>query len=541
MNCKHSVEAKNNGSLPPAVSICLIPGSKTAIGKAAYLGAITTVFGHPGRRFGQMAEALILAVSGTFLGLAWSLFGVYLGSLIINQYPPAAYAIRGTFLAIATLFHGFLRSRTPRLFIFVLLMIIVCVVSLLSTAKIVTTGEATQILYPILSAAGCIVVVNLCIFPEFSSRFLGQTTIDTLGETAKALEDAGRYFVEAEGTVAAKETSQKSSEEENDSSSAERHPKDSAKAESRAVKQSIYEKWESTVSRITKPTSTDDKALGVTQKISLKDLTNSKAHIRKKLADCKAAQRECNFELAVSVLPPRDMKPVSVTAMKKMVANTIAVISACESKFALLGDDEAEEGALSEEQKPSTQKGKGARNDDAEKSQGADAIVPSSTEAPDEFLVLNQDKAELEMIKPRREIEFGDARLLRYLLMRVAKPYEDLHIVFARTVDVVTACLAYSYVRSHSLTLFQCIFAKDPQDVPHLPSGARAPKGIMIEEVDLHRSSLQQALTQFDVDTISAFEGAVAMQELEGKEPDVMPREEVFLLSSFMLNVRQAA
>ena len=63
----------------------------------------------------------------------------------------------------------------------------------------------------------------------------------------------------------------------------------------------------------------------------------------------------------------------------------------------------------------------------------------------------------------------------------------------------------------------------------------------MIEEVDFHISSLQQALIQFDLDTVSAFEGAVAMQELEGKEPDVMPREEVFLLSSFMLNMRQAA
>ena len=475
------------------------------------------------------------------MGVAWSLFGVYLGSLVIDRYPPAAYAIRGSFLAIATLFHGFLRSRTPRLFIFVLLMIIVCVVSLVSTARTVTTVEATQILYPILIAAGCIVVINLCIFPEFSSRFLGQTTIDTLCDTAKALEDAGRYFIEAEGTATAKEILQKSSEEEKDSSSAERHPKDLAKVKFRAEKVYIYEKLKSIISKTTRSTSNADEALEGTQKISLKDLTASKAQIRKKLANCKDAQRECNFELAVSVLPPRDMKPVSVIAMKKMVANTIAVISACESKFALLGDDEAEEGGLSEEEKPSTQKAKGAGNVDSEKTQGANARDPPSTEVTDEDLVLNQDKAELEMIKPRREIEFGDARLLRYLLMRVAKPYKDLHTVVARTVDVVTACLAYAYVRSHSPTLVQCIFAKDPQDVPNLPSGARAPKGVMIEEVDLHISSLQQALTQFDVDTISAFEGAVTMEELEGKELDVMPREEVFLLSSFMLNVRQAA
>lgn len=487
-----------------------------------------------------MAEALILAVSGTVLGLVWSLFGVYLGSLVIDRYPPAGYAIRGSFLAIATLFHGFLRSRAPRLFIFVLLLIIVCVVSLVSTAKTVTTGEATQILYPILIAAGCIVFINLCIFPEFSSRFLGQTTIDTLCETAKALEDAGRYFIEAEGTAMAKEISQEPSEKEKHSSSVKGYSNDPAKAKSRAAELSIFENLKNMVRRITRSTNNDDEVVDEPQKILLKDLTNCKTQIRKKLADCKAAQWECNFELAVSVLPPRDMKPVSVTAMKKMVANTIAVISACESKFALLGDDEAEEGGHSDE-KPSAQKTKGSGNGESEKDQGAGAADPPSTEASDEVLVLDQDKAELEMIKPKREIEFGDARLLRYLLMRIAKPYEDLHIVVARTVDVVTACLAYAYVRTHSSVLVQCIDTKVLQDVPKLPSGARAPKGIMIEEVDLHISSLQQALIQFDFDTVSAFEGAVAMQELEGKEPDVMPREEVFLLSSFMLNMRQAA
>jgi len=76
--------------------------------------------------------------------------------------------------------------------------------------------------------------------------------------------------------------------------------------------------------------------------------------------------------------------------------------------------------------------------------------------------------------------------------------------------------------------------------VPKLPSGARVPGGIIVEEIDVHLSSLQQALLQFDSDIASAFEGAAAMQELEGQEPDIMPREEVFLMSSFMLNVRQA-
>ncbi len=73
-----------------------------------------------------------------------------------------------------------------------------------------------------------------------------------------------------------------------------------------------------------------------------------------------------------------------------------------------------------------------------------------------------------------------------------------------------------------------------------MPSGAQVPKGIIVEELDLHLDGIQQALLQFDSDAASALEGAATMQALEGLEPDIMPREEVFLISSFMLNVRQA-
>ena len=66
-------------------------------------------------------------------------------------------------------------------------------------------------------------------------------------------------------------------------------------------------------------------------------------------------------------------------------------------------------------------------------------------------------------------------------------------------------------------------------------------RGILLEELDLQTDILQKSLLQFDADSASALEGAATMQELEGKEPDIMPREEVFLMSSFMLNIRQAA
>ena len=525
---------KNVTATTLLVSISLIPGSRTSIGKAAYLGAIITVFGHPGRRFGQMAEALILVLSGTLLGVAWSALGIYLGSLVIKENPPAAYAIRAIFLAVVVLFHGYLRSKTPRLFIFVLLMLIVSVVSLTSTAKVVAPQSVTNILYPILIAAGCITLVNICIFPEFSSRYLGQMTLDTLNDTTKALRDAGTYFVESKRVVdqGGAKNADAAMTGPTENAIDEEHGGPSKKVTD-LPKAPRHIKAKNMLQRLFagKSKGTAQNASGKPAKMSLTDLTNMKVKIRKKLSDCKAAQQECNFELAVSVLPPRNMKPISVQAMKRLVANTIAVISACESKFALLGSDD--DGQASN---PETTKS-GPGNLEESRTPAVSALVgatsnlltpelPLPHEDPKHgklSTIIEQDKAELDMIKPKREIEFGDARLLRFLLARVAKPYKDLHLVVARTVEVVSACVAYAY------------------GVPTLPSGARVPKGILLEELDMQMDIFQKALLQFDADAAFALEGAATLQELEGKEPDIMPREEVFLMASFLLNVRQAA
>jgi len=428
-------------SLYSVVSIVLIPGSKKAIGKAAYLGAIATVFGHPGRRFGQLAEALILVLSGTVLGVAWSTFGVYLGSLVIDEYPPVAYAIRGFFLAVVAILHGFMRSRTPRLFLFVLLMIIVSVVTLTSTAKVVTPLSATQILYPILLAAGCIILVNLCIFPEFSSRFLGQMTIDTLNDTAKALEDAGNFFVEAQSDMI----------QAGNFNYGDKESSGTIETGSAGVSfcSKILKRLQ--VSFIGEASDTGDPK--VDTKKSLANLTSSKAKIRSKLGDCKSAQQECNFELAFSVLPPQDVKPISVTAMKRFVANTIAVISACESKFALLGSDEEADDACKDVATPPAERimneSDVQHSDHAGETTGhfgTSKLQDDESKQRKLSTIIDQDKAELEMIKPKREIEFGDARLLRCLLRRAAKPYTDLHRVSARMIEVVSICVAYAYV-----------------------------------------------------------------------------------------------
>ena len=490
-----------------------------------------------------MAEALILALSGTLLGVGWSIFGIYLSSLVHERNSPAGYAIRGFFLAIALLLHGFIRSATPRLFLLVLLLIIVSVVSLTSTAVSVTSTLATQILYPILMAAGVIMLVNICIFPEFSSRFLGQSTIETLNDTAHALEIAGHYFI---GNSRSQSNNTAELNDPHKSGIAPSLAKDETRPSGNDVQRIVTKSstlWDA-IPGGDGTADVDSITSAGPKKVALGDLTAAKSKLRTKLASCKAALRESNFELAWSVLPPRDMKPISDKAMKQLVANTISLIGACESKYALLGDisgvvEKSIDGASLGNQQETDEishagDGVGGTppNDEAsaptlprglDPEEHSEKVSKNARKQRRKSRQIIHDKAELDMIKPKREIESGDVILLRYLLKQIAEPWGDLQGVIVRTVDIVSACVAFSY------------------DVPELPSGAKVPKGFIIEELDMHIETLKQALLNFDADTSSALEGAADQSDMQDHEPDIMPREEIFLVSSFLLNLRQAA
>ncbi|TVY26034.1 putative membrane protein [Lachnellula hyalina] len=522
---------KNTLATTIAVTLALIPAVVRVYGKAAYLAPITTVFGHPGRRFGMMAEALVLALSGTLVGVAWSTFGLYLSSLIYSTDKPAAYTIRGVFLVFAMMFHGFLRSHTPRLFIFVLLLVIVSVVSLTSTATHVTTMAVTQLLYPIFTAAGVLILVNVLVFPEFSSGFLGATTIETLGETVEALRDTGRYFISIVEEEGEKKDVESPTEEETAPKNVDEEPRAETNISFAAKIKNLFQR-----DKTGKSGSKEEP-----KPVKLKSLTDSKAKLRAKLASCKAAQTECNFELTWAVLPPRDLKPISDTHMKKLVANTIALIGACESKYALMGDDDdkkeienkaehqlngvAEEAIVEsgDESSRPVSRANSSHDDSTDEKTAKKKDKKRSRKKRKNKTKLEEDKDNLELIKPRKEIESGDIELLKYLVAQIAKPLADLQEKIDRSVDVVTSCLAYCY------------------EVSKLPSGARAPKGIQLQEIDIRIDILITALADFDKNSASALEGAAALQGLDHPQVDIMPRMETFLISSFLLNLRHAA
>ncbi|KAG9249248.1 hypothetical protein BJ878DRAFT_484482 [Calycina marina] len=536
--------------LATTISIILgfIPAVVAVIGRAAYLAPIVTVFGHPGRRFGAMAEALILTLSGSLLGVAWSMFGIYLSSLVYADNTPAAYTIKGVFFAIALLFHGSLRSHTPRLFILALLFIIVSVVSFTGVSVTVSKLQATQILYPILMAVVIILLVNVTVFPEFSSSFLGITTIETLGETIGVLRDACEYFVsiadiekdaEAEQPALSTEPQLENAISRKRTTLAEKTEPGPDSSPFKNIVAFFRQRSSKDEAAKTEPTAEPQSK---TRK--LQALTSSKAKLRAQLANCSAAQTECNFELTWAVLSPQDLKPISSISMKILVANVVAMIGACESKYALMGDSDDSTNAKNKESDDLDQileESKDEVEESQSKSQTATKDLdhesdsrrsPKTEEKKRNKGKKSKQRAKTEqeanmdhiaLVKPRKEIEFGDTELLKYLVGRIAKPLADLQEKIDRSVDVIACCMAYCY------------------DVPKLPSGAPPPDGIELDEIDIRVDILKAALTTFDADSAQALEGAVKLHDMHHSQFDVAPRMETFLISSFLLNFRQSA
>ena len=194
--------------------------------------------------------------------------------------------------------------------------------------------------------------------------------------------------------------------------------------------------------------------------IKLQTLTSSKAKLRAKLASCKSAQQECNFELTWAVLPPQDLKAISYTTMKVLVANVVSLIGACESKYALIGDSDGRsvaKGKAETQLAEIPEEAKDESNPSSPAAEVPDSIDESQlrggsmkeekkqkSERKSRKKLQTEKEANLEdiaLVKPRKEIAFGDTELLKYLVSRIAKPLADLQEKIDRSIDVVTSSL----------------------------------------------------------------------------------------------------
>ncbi|KAI1166549.1 hypothetical protein F5B18DRAFT_606189 [Nemania serpens] len=435
---------KNVLSTTIVIVIAVIPAVVRVYGTSTFLGAMTSIFGQPGQRFAKMAETLFLIALGTLFGLGWGNFGLYLSGLVYNNNINAAWAIRALFFVSAVVIHGALRSSAPRLFQLLFFFMLVNLSLLTSPSNAVTLSEFKAVIYPIFTAIGVVIVVNVAVFPQFSSGFLGTSTIETLSETIDSFQAAGDWFMSNTGDGGEEETSPRA------------------------------------------------------MRARLAALSNEKPKLRARLSNCKEVQTECNFELVLAVLPPRLLKPISVTIMTRLVQVTTSLINACESKFALAAYDE---------------KKYMSREDDHQSESDS-----SSNER------IAEHQRNISLIKPIREVESGDIEILEHIMSQVRHPAREMQVEMQDAVRLITSALAYCY------------------DVPQLPSGSPKPDGILLREMDVRIEIFTKALAKFDIDSAAALNSAAIAITISdhGLMGDIAPRMETLLVSSFLISISQA-
>ncbi|KAI1180686.1 hypothetical protein F4777DRAFT_258094 [Nemania sp. FL0916] len=433
---------KNVLSAVIVITIGVIPAVVEVYGTSTYLGAMTSIFGQPGQSFGKMAETLSLIALGTLFGLGWGHLGLYLSGLVCNYNNTAYWTIRAIFFVLAVVIHGVLRSSAPRLFQLVFFFVLVSVSELAGPEIGVSLAGFTAIVYPIFTAIAVVVLVNITVFPQFSSGSLGTSTIETLSEAIDSFQAAGDWFM--------------SNDEGGD---------------------------EGTSPRV--------------MRTKLAVLCSSKSKLRDYLCSCKTVQAECNFELVLAVLPPRSLKPISVTMMTRLVQVTTSLINACESKFALAAYDEHETAPSGPDDR--YEPGLGPNEETAEQQRN------------------------IALVKPVREIESGNIDILEHIMSQIRQPAKLMQDQIQDAARLVTSALAYCY------------------DVSQLPSGSPTPNGILLQEMDIRTEIFTKALTQFDMDSAAALDSAA--NGTDGHDPmgDIAPRLETYLVSSFLISISQAA
>ncbi|KAH6895513.1 hypothetical protein B0T10DRAFT_219100 [Thelonectria olida] len=467
-----------------AVIIVIFPKVVAVVGPSTFLCPMATVFGHPGQRTGMMIESLLMILLGSLVGLGWSLLGVYLSSLVLGTNRDAAYAIRAIFFLVALVVHGYVRSSSPRLFTLVAFLLIASIIVILGNDQTVSLTVFTHVYYPLLIGGGISLFINVTLFPELSSSFLGLSTIDTLCDTIDTLTRATFWFTTPGGDGLEAISTVKSA--------AEKQKRKKRKTALHRFLAEFPNPFESAQARYLASTVP-------VQHTTVASLTGKKTKLRTRLARCKAAQREINYEISVSPLPPSSMKPLSTAHMSSLVQSTIALIGACENKFIVL---ENENRCIGDD----------LTMTDSSFSETSNLRRVSTVE---DYL------KRVENAKPIREIEGSSANFLETMLQRIRDPVQDFEKALQEAVALVVSCLAYCY------------------DVPKLPSGAPAPKGIHLQELDLRIDLFTEALAQFDSDCATELKRSAV--DPSGRSVDFMPRMETFLISSFVLGFRQAA
>ncbi|KAG5950657.1 hypothetical protein E4U53_004627 [Claviceps sorghi] len=478
-----------------AVSLAILPRFTSY---STFLTPMTVVFAHPGQRMGVMVEALLMIIFGFLLGLSWSLLGSFLAGLVQETNPVAACAIRALFLLACVVLHGLVRSSSPRLTNFVLFLLVAALLTTVQTPSAAGTSLYMTKFIPILMGGGVLVVVNLAVFPELSSSYLGTSTIHTLSATMDTLTRATHWFITPGG-----DPLQVGSHSHPLRPTATCKTNGSVSRARGKMKRHVRHFMADFPNPFSPPGAPAVLANTPVHLSTLVQLAGQKSKLRSQLSSCKKAQDEVDFEVSVSPLAPATMKEISVVSMTGLVQNTVTLIGACENKYIFLND----------EQLPGTDDGP------VQVTPKQQVGIHQQTQLP--IPSFRRAQYSDDNFTTEREMMGGSELLLEKVLRRIRTPVQEFQVSMNEAVNVLICCLAYCF------------------DVSKLPSGSPAPQGIHLAEIDMRIEHFTESIAKLH--RRSTEELKVAVMGDAGEAVDFMPRRETFLVSSFLLAYQASA
>ncbi|CAN6611310.1 hypothetical protein TRVA0_004S03906 [Trichomonascus vanleenenianus] len=262
--------------------------------------------------------------------------------------------------------------------------------------------------------------------------------------------------------------------------------------------------------------------------ISLGTLQEQKSRDRNNLITCKSVMEESAFEISYSFMSPLELKPM-VKTLKNAVVSSNALTGACELEYALLGYSHLERDGGRRKSDNSTGSEESGESDDAPHHHHA---TRSESMSPDELI---------EALKPHKEIEHGDKDLLLQFLDSVRDPILTLSNAISLSLNAIKRSIAYAYdVPEDEIELLT--FAGSKSTLADRTPAALNNVDITMEVIDRTLQKMARALSDYDEWVPKSLESIVLEGESENLDEELlMPRDEFFLISSFLMNLREFA
>lgn len=458
------VQAKRIIKASVSTSICfilvLINPVDTKLSSTAYLCAMVTVSLHPGRRLGAMIQTFCFSLIGIGIALGYTSLAHYTGNLIYKHTGSLqnSLGLFTMFEIIMLAFVGYVRSMSARLFPMVFIIFLIVHFSFMIKEPFSLARLNYSYSIPILTAMAVNLTVNIILFPEFGSTYIGNTITSALHQMQTCLYETTTFFT----TVDKKDTKVLSSE--------------------------------------------------------LGHLLAKKKKIRSVFQQCEAVMQECTFEISYAFMSPRELKPV-MKSLKQIGVRESALIVACEHEFSVFS------------------------------SYVSDRVPEESIQIKDSkstsFDMSNKERRKilLDSAKPHKEAEYADKEILLKFLETVKAPVLSLLLVMSESMDRVKYTLATCY----DVPMSEVPNAKFPIDFESQSSVTSEidKDTYKIESPVITPDNLSEQLSDL-AKAIHLFDVIVkkALSDISSDDNDntyIMPRDEYFLLSSFLLNYRETA